>query len=301
MRTQHRQIECTTGCGRPTQVSLCSFCLSEMVTGLRQLTTGGVERVRTHRVPTPGVPRDEQPSKTVVDRRPGLCEELETTLARLDKMSGSAGKVGGSGQVGTPFKLEASEVGWILRNTISTWARDVAETYPHVTLTATTTAEAAEWMANLAGLLAEHPAADQMHSEITDAVEQVRRVVDRYAEKIRLGKCGAVVEGIKCYEDLYGVKDRETVHCRTCGTHHDAASRWESIRSAVRESLASAAEIAAAAVRIYGRPLNVKTIRTWANRGRIETRGRNADGEPLHVVGEVLDLAHERGVWQRSA
>lgn len=293
--------ECTTGCGRPTQVSLCMICLSKMVTDLRQLATGGAERVRRHRIPTPGKKPDLQPYKEVVDRRPGLCEELEITLARLDKLSSSAGKVLGSAGESSPFKPRASEVGWVLRNTISTWARDVAEMYPHVTLSATTTAEAAGWLANLAGLLAEHPAADEMHSEITDAVEQVRRVIDRYAEKVWLGKCNSVTEGIVCEEDLFGAKDRETVQCKTCGTVHDAAYLWESLRSAVRETLATAAEIAAASVRIYGQALNVKTIRTWANRGRIETHGKNASDEPLHKVGEVLDFAHGRGLWQKSA
>lgn len=294
--------DCTTGCGRPTQVSLCTYCLSEMVTGLRQLATGGVERIRKHRVPTPGTKPDEQPMKDVVDRRPGLCEELDVTLARLDKIGSTPGmRVTGEGERAFPFSPPASLVRGTLDNTISTWARDVAETYPHLTLTSSSTPEAAAWMANVAGLLAEHPAANEMYDQITYAVDQVKATIDRFAEKIRLGPCGAVYEGIVCEEDLYGSKDKDTVRCKTCGSEHDAAARWESIRASVRESLATAAEIAGAAVTIYGQKLNVKTIRTWANRCRIETHGTNGDREPLHKVGEVLDFAHGRGLWKQSA
>jgi hypothetical protein len=293
--------ECVTGCGRPTQRALCMYCLSEMVTGLRQLSTGGVERVRKHRVPTPGVKIHEQPMKDVIDRRPGLCEELDVTLARLDKMGTSSDKVGGSGEEPWPFKPSASEVGWVLRNTITTWARDVVETYPHLTLSATKTPEVAAWMANVAGLLAEHPAADEMYSEITDAVALVKRVIDRYAEKIQLGKCGAVFEGVECMDDLYGARDKALVRCRTCGTEHDAAARWARIQADVREHLATAAEIERAAVSIYGQKLNVKTIRTWANRGRIQTYGTNGHKEPLHKVGEVLDFARTRVALKASA
>lgn len=294
--------DCTTGCGRPTQVSLCSYCLSEMVTGLRQLATGGVERVRTHVVPTPGLrPEDPRVTKKVIDRRPGLYEELQVTIARLDKISSQGLKVTGTGESSLTFRPKASEVRWSLDNTVSTWARDVAETYPHLTLSATTTPEAAEWMANVAGLLAEHPAANEMHDEITYAVSQVKRTIDRFAEKIRLGPCGAVFEGVVCEEDLYGSKDKPTVRCKTCGTEHDAAARWESLRASVRGTLATAAEIATAAVTIYGSKLNVKTIRTWAKRKRITNYASSDKDEPLHKVGEVLDFAHERGVWKKTA
>jgi hypothetical protein len=274
---------CATGCGRPTQDMLCSTCLTHLVTDLRQLATGGVARVRRHQ-------RVDGSEYEVTESRPGLIEELQITITRQDVL-GSPLLGGRSPEQALLFHEAASEVSWILRNTISTWARDVAETYAHLTLSATTTTEAAGWLANLPTLLAEHPAAGELHDEITSVVREVRRVIDRSAERIYLGKCGSTIDEQVCDDDLYGIVDRDTAHCRTCGTEYDAHTRWLDIQDRVRGSLATAAEIAGAAARMYGRMLKIKTIRTWAFRGVIETHGRNERDEPLHLVGQVLDQA----------
>jgi hypothetical protein len=66
------------------------------------------------------------------------------------------------------------------------------------------------------------------------------------------------------------------------------------LQARVRDSLATAAEIAGGAGVWNGRQLNAKTIRTWAERGVIVTYGHNADGVAMHHVGEVFAVAADR-------
>jgi hypothetical protein len=57
---------------------------------------------------------------------------------------------------------------------------------------------------------------------------------------------------------------------------------------------ATASEIAQSVGTWFGQQINVKTIRTWANRGKILQKDSNDDGQPLYQVGDVLDYAATR-------
>lgn len=260
-------------CGRPTSDFLCAGCVTELVTALRELAFSVCNR----------------------QRRPGLLADLQDVVARMTVGTTEKGHSRTkAAEQPMPFHDAASELAWVADNTITTWARDFSETNTHLHPTWSTTAEAAEWMATYPNLLALHPAARELHDEITHLTGEVRRMVDRAPDKIYLGVCGIEFDGVMCTDRLYGVADRDTVRCRACGSRHDAHQRWRDIQDGVRASLATAAEISGALAKLYGKQINVKTIRTWAHRGVIDTLGRNRDGEPLHKVGQVLDTAANR-------
>lgn len=260
-------------CGRPTSDFLCAGCVTELVTALRELAFGLC---------------NQQP-------RPGLLADLQDVVTRMTVGTTEKGhSQTKAAEQPMPFHAAASELTWVADNTITAWARDFSETNRHLHPTWSTTVQAAEWMATYPNLLALHPAARELHDEITHLVGEVRRIVDRAPDKIYLGVCGMELDDVVCTDRLYGVVDRDTVRCRTCGTTHDAHQRWREVQDRVRHSLATAAEISGALAKLYGRQINVKTVRTWANRGVIDTYGRNRHGEPLHKVGQVLDTAARR-------
>lgn len=256
-------------CGRPTQVMLCQRCLTELVTALRMLA---------YKVNQAG------------QRRPGLCQDLDDVVTRQTATGSVVGGVNRDHPL--PFHVEASELADVARNTVTTWARDFAESNPHLSPQWTSVASAAEWMATFPTLLSIHPAAKEMHDEVTHLERSIRRMVDRAPDKIYLGKCGSLFNEVKCEDDLYGVADRQTVKCKTCGAEHDAHTRWTAMQHRVRQALATAAEISGCVAQIYGTRINVKTIRTWADRGIIRTY--QGHGERLFLVGEVLDTAERR-------
>lgn len=130
-----------------------------------------------------------------------------------------------------------------------------------------------------------------------------------------LGPCGAdlslftietgIGNGSICDGDIYGIDGAPTGRCRTCGAHHSQAERLKELAALTEGRAYRAAHIAHA----YGIP--VKSIRTWARRGKLrswwfdgeqmqlwtdtddqdELRAR---GPRLHVVADVLALRPPR-------
>lgn len=227
------------------------------------------------------------------ERTPGYLEDLQAVVTRTARPAATGPHVAGTTDQPLLFHTAASELAWVADNTIGTWARDFADTNPHLRPDYTTVAAAAEWMARWPDLLRTHHAFAELHDEILHLVRQIQRMVDAAPDRTYLGRCGVRHPDTvhACAEDLYGVFDAATVTCRGCGAEHDALRRWTAIQERVRHSVATAAEIADTVPKLYGRRLNVKTIRTWAARGQIGVRGHARTGEALHLVGEVLDWA----------
>lgn len=88
-----------------------------------------------------------------------------------------------------------------------------------------------------------------------------------------------------CEGDVYGRPGADKGRCKTCGAQVSQDERRAWLDDTVRQYAYTAREIADA----YR--INVKTIRSWADRGLLAEHGRDRDGRPLHNLGEVLELA----------
>ena len=70
------------------------------------------------------------------------------------------------------------------------------------------------------------------------------------------------------------------------------AARREWLLTALREHLATAAEIAMGVGELYGQRINRNTITQWYRRGRLFPHGVTRDAQhPLFRIGDVLELA----------
>lgn len=87
------------------------------------------------------------------------------------------------------------------------------------------TAACAAWLAGLPGLIALHPAGDEMHDEITHVTAEVRRLIGRPAEKVYAGPCQAPTDEGVCPDHLYARPGAEQTRCHSCGAEHDVAER----------------------------------------------------------------------------
>lgn len=271
---------CTVAdCGRPAQEMLCTGCLTELVTALRELAYG---------------PKDSKGNPT-----PGLAEELQVTRHRLSISGSTDGR--GTGETPLPFHEEASELAWTIANTLGTWVRMFEESNTHLNpWDGDTPAEAAEWLAKYPALLAMHPAADELHDELVWLPTEVRRIVDSAPDRILLGPCGAVYEGVECTDEISGRKDQVVVRCRTCGAEFSGFERWEALKDKVRDTLATATEISGWIAQMYGKVIKVDTVRVWAHRDKVETF-EGMGGATLYRVGDVLDMTDRRGGLRRAS
>lgn len=161
---------------------------------------------------------------------------------------------------------------------------------------------AAEFIGRHLEWLRHHPACDEQLTTIEACARVVRGLVSGKAGQKYLGPCGAPTredtsvwdgerywemseEGPPCEGDVYGRAGGDKGTCRTCGAEYDQAERRAWLDDEVRSRAFRAAHIADA----Y--QINVKTIRSWADRGHLIQHGTDRDGKPLYNVGDVLDLA----------
>ncbi|WP_134663958.1 hypothetical protein [Amycolatopsis sp. CFH S0078] len=256
---------CVTGCGRPTNDMLCSACLDELLGALRALITDGLGGR-------------------------GLIAELGLTLSRQSVIASGTGVVAHSANQPMPFHEAASEMGWVLANTISTWARDVHECNPHLLPPAGSTAGAVAWMVGLPGLLALHPAADELHDEITHVVARVRRVIDRPPDRIYAGPCDAQVEGERCPDHLYARPGMSRVQCGSCGTEHDVDERRNWMIDYAADLRVTATVALGWARLLLDKTIPRGTWDSWVSRGRIVAHGIDGRGRPVFRFGDVRDL-----------
>ena len=232
-------------------------------------------------------------------------QDLPTVLAKLTRYGDRYG--GRTRERSLPVDMRASEVGWVAVNTVSTWCRVILEergqasgngsrgglvipaptppddTVPSMCrflLTNINRIRVAEWGA-------------EAFDELTDLERQLRRVVDRPAERFYVGPCGAG----GCAEDLYARSPLGTVVCQVCGMEHDVPERRAWLLKEAEDRLETASGIARA-VTVFGDGLGGEAqmadrIRTWGRRNRLTPHGHvtvMGHERALYRVGEILDL-----------
>lgn len=259
---------CDTGCGRPVDnANVCTHCSWTLEQALGDVTAlDGLH----------------------------LAEELHTTLTR-QRAAPVAGGGGASRERPLPFRYDASEVLFVLRNTLGTWVRLVAEERERDDLPDDTPAAMSGWLLGEVEWLRHHEAGAEAVDEITYAVDQVRRVVDRPPDAWYAGPCDLQYQ--VCDEELYARVGSPFVRCPTCGETWDVKQRRGQLLEAARDRLATASEAARAIVvwSEYDRGENrlVRRIDAWRERRRIEVKQHIWQGErrlALYRIGDILDL-----------
>ena len=269
----------TSHCDRPADAVICPGCVADLVTDLRHLATGGVD-VRGQ-------------------ERQGLLADLQDTLTRQTATATGVGVTSRSAEKAMPYHEAASDLAHRARAELAGWARILIDDNPHLAWPPDDPAEVASWLATFPSLLAMLDPAGDMVDAIWRLARDVRRMVDRAPERVYLGQCSAVVEGVVCTEDLYGLPNKATVRCRVCGTEHDMEERRAKLRDAAEDQLATARDCVAAMPALLGgswSKLDV-TIRKWVQRGKLAPKPPHPDDprrRPRYRVGDVMDLASGR-------
>jgi hypothetical protein len=142
----------------------------------------------------------------------------------------------------------------------------------------------ARWLLNHVIWLRHHRAGAEAVEEITSVVGQVRKAVDRPAERIYAGPCK------DCGGDMYAKPDATSVDCRPCGLQYDVGEMRDWMRSQVYGRLVTAREGVVLLSR-FGLPVQQKTIDKWWERKRISDHGHDPDGKRLYLFDDLVTLA----------
>lgn len=210
---------------------------------------------------------------------PALWEELDTVLTRQARYSDPEGR---GGEKAVPFNIKASELGTALRGLLNTWCRLIAEERGK-DLPEDHPAAVARWLLNQVTWLRHHRAGSEAVEELTDAVNAVRRAVDRPAERIYAGPCA------DCGGDLYGKPGAVSVDCRPCGLNYDVAEMVAWMQAEARSRLVTAKESIVLLGR-FGLPLSQKTIEKWRQRERLFAHPEPRDGVLLYRFDDIWHL-----------
>lgn len=211
---------------------------------------------------------------------PALWVELDIVLTRQARYNEPEGR---GGEKSLPFNATASETGWVLRNTLTTWCRLIADERGR-DLPVDEVAAVARWLLHHTTWLRHHRAGAEAVEEITSAVNQVRKAIDRPAERIYAGPCQ------DCGGDMYAKPDAASVDCRPCGLQYDVTEMRDWMRSQVYGRLVTAREGVVLLSR-FGLPVQQKTIDKWHLRKRVADHGEDRDGKRLYLFDDLVALA----------
>lgn len=227
-----------------------------------------------------------------------LWPELDTTIARRDRIGDPTPRAGrpaptspirpGGDQAtdqatgwpsGLPVNLAASETADVVRNTINTWARvvadevgaDLPDDMPQLM----------RWLAGRMEWIRHQTWAAEAIDELAGVPGLLAKAIDRPAPRHYLGPCSG------CGIDLYVRPGATYAHCG-CNKPHKVDDLRTKLDKQVKQHAYTAAEIEAA----YR--IRADRIRKWASRGRITQHGTDRLGRPLYLLGDVLTLANQQ-------
>lgn len=232
------------------------------------------------------------------ERVPGLAEELEVSTTRQDRIA--AEKHGGrSASSPLPWNEHTSGKAIELNLTLNAWARDVSllgedERDPLLPIHHSETALLAEWLVRNIGTLRRHDEAGQAFHDLTDAISDGRRAIDRPPDMETFGPCKNPDVTPPCPEYLYALPGKDWVTCRGCGARHETEVRREWMRGQADGWMGTATEVAGY-LRLTGISITPATVRAMADRGRIQNQGFTERGNyPLYRISDVIIAIGER-------
>lgn len=233
---------------------------------------------------------------------PSLAGDLDAKLARL--MANGDRHGGRSSVTPLPYDPAASEAGWVLRNTLSGWVRELHADTEHEGPTcrvcyhgscnqlraehwpADTVAAMARWLVPQRERIRHHAAAGEAVDEITSAITEVRRILDRPGV-YRLLPCPSAEP---CGGKVRVTIDTIAARCDTCGWETDDL-HW--LGRLLREDEPDHVTAVDACHRLISIGINIvpATLRKWVQRGKLAVYGHDHLGRNLYDLATVEQLA----------
>lgn len=226
-----------------------------------------------------------------------LVAELDVTITRQARTTSLT--EGRSPETPLMWNENASARAFELNTTLNAWALDTSrvgedERDQLIHVHHSDTASVAAWLLRNLPTLRRHPEAGTAHDELTNAIREAHRAIDRPQEPVPFGECGATHHDVVCQATLYGHLDRPTVACRDCGTTHRTTDRLEWMLEHLRGMLATIPELVGIA-RLAGKRTSEDKLRLMAGRGRFVEVGQAKPGQlATYRVADVLKALDER-------
>lgn len=180
-----------------------------------------------------------------------------------------------------PAAIDTKDAVW---STLTTWARHVAETRS-VEVAGTPMA----FLARQADWLMHRREAEEALDELASACHLAEALVDNHGTGLAFcGTCDV------CGRDMLAPAGSSQAYCRPCRLVYSMDGRRAWLLDQLDSQLAGAADLARA-LSTAGVEVKAATIRKWAERGRLVSRGSDTGGQALYAVRDVRDLVAVMG------
>jgi hypothetical protein len=208
---------------------------------------------------------------------PEWLSHLDDVLARQTQTG--TGNGGRKGETPVPYDDRASEVLWIVRNTLVGLVRELhrVEPWPVDTCPAMVV-----WLHARVDRIRGHAAAGELAGELGNCVVLIMQVVDTRGPTWYLGPCTE-----PCTRVLYAPRGATVYRCPQCATLIDVDARRRELFASVLNEWASL-EQCVTVLDVFGLPAELGYIRRWVATGHLV----GVDGR--YRVGDVADIARDQ-------
>jgi hypothetical protein len=221
------------------------------------------------------------------ETQPSLPDELRTSLTRQDQLTDPRDHTRTGGETPLIFRNHVGEAVWILHQVLAVWVQELGhdprEQSPR---------DLALWYLDHLDLIRKTPTAEQLVDEVTDAIHQARRAIDRPDDRrIYLGHCGHQT----CREELYGLPWLDTATCKECDTEYKISERHEWLRQRAAQHPGTVPEVTGF-LRMTGVQCTTDMVYGYVKRGRITPVWANNQRRALYLISDVLTAIRDRYV-----
>lgn len=227
-----------------------------------------------------------------LDRTPDLMRSLTTTISKQAKVSTPSGK-GKNDEQPLPLNVNAMD----RKHQLLALLINLGFRISSITDTEFPSRKAddlAAYIRQALPQLRKHPDAGHWHNELTTAYRNGTNAIDRPAERISVGRCGAkTVEG-DCPKELLVRNNQRNITCPTCGAQWDVQERQRNAINAAWDAI-SYPPVIVRALQQWDKvwKVSVKDIQNWAARGYLDFAAVDDHGRKMYRVSEVQKAAAE--------
>lgn len=191
--------------------------------------------------------------------------ELRTTMARQDVGAPSNGS--GSTTPQPALNLDAFEAYEQLREVTVGWAVNLQG---RAFYWITTTETAGSYLLTNLDMVRRQDWAPDLATELAAAVRGAVQATDRAADKISLGRCQTIIEGIRCPDDVKAIVGHTHGRCRTCGETVDVQAQQQWLITEAWHVQAPLPQILRALKQSGHLNIPIKRAENWVARGTLQ-------------------------------
>jgi len=208
--------------------------------------------------------------------------ELRTTMARQDVGAQSLGT--GSTTAQPAVNLDALDAYEQVREVVIGWA---VALQGRAFYWLTRTEEAASYLLTNLDLVARQDWAPDLARELADAVRRAVQVTDRAADKISVGRCQTIMEGVRCPDTVTAIQGQTHGRCRTCGATVDILEHQQALLQDANRVLSSLPKLVRALRSAGHLPgVSLKRVEHWVQRGKL---GPVIPFRHLYTAADIMD------------